>query len=85
MGLELVSLVYRLEEEFEIIIPDEEAERMTTPRAVIDYISSIPSVSSKWSRVYIEVTVWLAIEDELCVDQKDFTIDSRFVQDMGAG
>jgi len=85
MGLELVSLVYRLEEEFEIIIPDEEAERMTTPRAVIDYISSIPSVSSKWSRGYIEVTVWLAIEDELCVDQKDFTIDSRFVQDMGAG
>ena len=85
MGLELVELVCRLEEEFEITIPNEAAEKMTTPRAVIDHIASIPSVSSKWSRGYIEITVWLAVEDELGIDRNEFDLDSRFVQDMGAG
>ena len=85
MGLELVGLVYRLEEEFEIAIPNEAAEKMTTPRDVIDYIAAIPSVSGKWSREYIEITVWLAIEDELGIDRNEFNLDSRFIQDMGAG
>lgn len=35
MGLQFVGLVYKLEEEFEISIPNEEAEKMTTPRAVM--------------------------------------------------
>ena len=85
MGLELVELVYRLEDEFESTIPNEDAEKMTTPRAVIDYVAAIPSVSSKWSRGYVEITVWLAIEDELGIDRNEFNLDSRFVQDMGAG
>ena len=84
MGLDLVELDYRLEEEFEITIPDEAAEKMTTPRAVVDYIAAIPSVSSKWSRGNVEITVWPAIEDELGIDRNDFNLDSRFVQDMGA-
>lgn len=84
MGLDLVELVYRLEEEFEIIIPDEDAATMTTPRKVIDYIHSVPAVSNQWSRGYVEVTVWLAIEDELGINKEDFNDDSRFIQDMGA-
>lgn len=39
MGLELVELVMRIEEEFEIAIPNEAAEKMTTPRKVIDYVA----------------------------------------------
>lgn len=84
MGLDLVELVYRLEEEFEVAIPDEAAEKMTTPRNVVDYIASIPSRSNKWSRGYIEITVWLAIEDELGIDRNEFNLDSRFIEDMGA-
>ena len=84
MGLDLVELAYRLEAEFEITIPDEVAEKMTTPRAVIDYIASIPSVSSQWSKGYVETTVWSAIEDELGIDRHDFNLDSRFIEDMGA-
>ncbi|MCC7308353.1 MAG: hypothetical protein IT173_12365 [Acidobacteria bacterium] len=85
MGLELVSLVYRLEEEFEITIPDEVAVTLVTPRIVIDWVAAHPKVSDKWSRGYVEVTVWLAIEDEFCVKKENFNDDSRFIEDMGAG
>lgn len=84
MGLDLVELAYRLEEEFKITIPDEAAGEMITPRKVIDYISSHPTVSKQWSRGYVEVTVWLAIEDELGIKKEDFNDDSRFIEDMGA-
>jgi len=84
MGMEIVALVCRLEEEFEITIPDEVAVTMVTPRIVIDWIASHPKVSGQWSKGYVEVTVWLAIEDELCIKKEDFNDDSRFIEDMGA-
>lgn len=40
MGLDSVELVMAFEERFAITIPDEEAEKMVTPRHVIDYIYS---------------------------------------------
>lgn len=39
-SLDTVELVMAMEEEFETEIPDEEAERLTTVQAVIDYIKS---------------------------------------------
>ncbi|ALB43350.1 MULTISPECIES: acyl carrier protein [Nostocales] len=39
-SLDTVELVMALEEEFEIDIPDEAAEKITTVQAVVDYISS---------------------------------------------
>jgi hypothetical protein len=44
-----------------------------------------PNVSGQWSREYVEVALWLTIEDELGVKKEDFNDDSRFVEDMGAG
>ncbi len=39
-SLDTVELVMALEDEFETEIPDEEAEKITTVRQAIDYISS---------------------------------------------
>ncbi len=39
-SLDTVELVMTLEEEFECEIPDEEAEKITTVKQVIDYIKS---------------------------------------------
>lgn len=85
MGLDLVELVIRIEEEFEVTISDESASMMTTPRHVIDYLMEQPNVSRQWSRDYVEITTWLTIEDELAIDRNNFNEDSRFIEDMGAG
>lgn len=39
-SLDTVELVMALEEEFECEIPDEEAEKITTVKQAIDYVSS---------------------------------------------
>ncbi len=39
-SLDTVELLMALEEEFGIEIPDEEAEKITTVKAVVDYIDS---------------------------------------------
>ena len=85
MGLELVELVIRIEEKFEVSIPDEAAAVMTTPRHVIDNLMQQPTVSQQWSRGYVAITVWLMIEDELGIDRNQFNEYSRFIEDMGAG
>ncbi|MBI6882905.1 acyl carrier protein [Pseudomonas putida] len=39
-SLDTVELVMALEEEFETEIPDEEAERITTVQAAVDYVKA---------------------------------------------
>ncbi|MFC6276141.1 acyl carrier protein [Psittacicella hinzii] len=39
-SLDTVELVIALEEEFDISIPDEEAEKITTVQSAIDYITA---------------------------------------------
>lgn len=40
-SLDTVELVMALEEEFDIEIPDEEAEKITTVQAAIDYVENV--------------------------------------------
>ena len=82
MGLDLVELVIHIEEEFKVTIPDADAEKMTTPRNVIDYLINCKEVNEKWSRDYVSTTVWQIIEYETGIRRGDFNDDSRFIQDM---
>ncbi len=84
MGMDLVEMIYRLEHEFEITIPDEESVKMTTPRSVIDYLLSRPEVGEKWSKDYVHLSIWMILEEELAINREDFNDDSRFIEDMGA-
>lgn len=45
-SLDTVELVMALEEEFDIEIPDEAAEKITTVQAVVDYIDSHVTASA---------------------------------------
>lgn len=84
MGLDLVEMVMRIEEEFETEIPDEIAITFTTPKKVIEYVSNLPNIKAKnYPREFIADKVWLIVEDEGGVDRRDFTEDSRFIEDMG--
>ncbi len=85
MGLELVEIVLRIEEEFDISIPDEHAMLITTPREYIDYLMARSELAGRRSRETVAESVWQILEQEIPIDRKDFNEDSRFVQDMGAG
>jgi acyl carrier protein len=39
-SLDSVELVFNIEDEFDIQIPDADAEKLTTARAVIDYVTA---------------------------------------------
>lgn len=83
MGLDLVETIYRIEEEFEITIPNEVSVTLITPRTVIDYLMSLPEINEKWSRDYVAISVWLILEDEAGINRQDYNEDSRFIEDMG--
>ncbi len=84
MGLDLVEIVYRIEDEFKITVPNEISETLVTPRMVIDYLMSLPKICEKRSRDYVSTKVWLIIEEQLGIKRKDFNYndDSRFIEDM---
>ena len=81
--MELVYLVSRIEEEFEIHIPDEIATDLDTPRKVIDFIVS--KTKEKYSREEITERFWLFLDEESALDISKFNEDSRFVEDMHLG
>jgi len=40
-SLDLVELIMAMEEEFDVEIPDEEAEKITTVKAATDYVNKV--------------------------------------------
>lgn len=83
MGLDLVEMVMRIEEEFEITIPDEAAVTMVTPGTVIDYLMTLPEINEKWSREQVRQVVFTIVEDESGNLRDHFNEDSRFIEDLG--
>jgi hypothetical protein len=84
MGLDIVELFIRFEDEFELKIPDEVAATLETPRMVIDYLMTTPEIRNKgWSREIVAEKIWFLIEDEQGINPAEYNEDSYFVMDMG--
>ena len=84
MGLDLVEMVIRIEEEFQVAIPDGVAVTMVTPRTVIDFLMKQPQINKNLTREYVALSLWLILEDELAIERAYYTEDSHFIEDMGA-
>jgi hypothetical protein len=83
MGLDTVEFIMRVEEAFDLSIPNEDAAAITTPRELVDYLMGRPELDSKLSRGAVAESVWQILEGELGIKRAKFREDSRFVQDMG--
>ena len=83
MGLYLVEVVMRLEEEFETEIPDEIATSRLTPKDVIEYLLTKSEVKNKrMTRDDVADKVWQITEEECGIVREQFSENSRFVDDM---
>ena len=83
MGLDLVELVMRFEEEFETEIPDQIAAQLFTPKDVINYLMSQPEIRNKgMTKENVAMKVWVIIEDEIGIDGSKYNENSRFIEDM---
>jgi len=83
MGLDLVELIMRFEEEFETEIPDQIASILFTPKDVVDYLITKPEIRNKeMTRESVTQKVWLIIEEEIGIDISKYDENSRFVDDM---
>jgi acyl carrier protein len=76
MGLDLVEIIAVTEQEFNIIIPDEVAVQLMTPRKLIDHVHG----NSNLAREFIAEKIMTIIENETA--QTDFNEDSHFIDDM---
>lgn len=91
MGMDTVELVMALEEAFQIAIPDEEAEKISTPHHVIDFIMSrlegeqTSTVGVKrWSREEVASKVREITIEQLAITPDQYHEDARFIEDFGA-
>ena len=79
MGLDTVELVIAFEEKFGVSIPDADAAELATPRDVTDYLMAAGAGGAR-TRAEVARLVREVVEEE--TGSRDFTEDSRFVQDL---
>jgi acyl carrier protein len=88
MGLDSIEIVMEIQDEFEVRIPDEDAEQLRTVGDIIDYVERRlreiprPPASAK-DRAAAERVVRIVAET-LRVDPASITRDSRLAEDLGA-
>ena len=98
MGLDTVELVMAFEEDFHVLIPDEVAATLLTPRHVIDFVFQkrgtpgdllpSPGTSSTpdegLTRKQIAERVKRIIMNQLGLPPEAYGEDKRFIEDFGA-
>ncbi|MEM9480371.1 MAG: hypothetical protein AAGA58_12025 [Verrucomicrobiota bacterium] len=73
-----------LEERFGISIQDSDAEKLVTPRDVVELIKRILDESGRSVPLQeIETAVKDMTIEQVGLKEKDFAFDRRFIQDMG--
>jgi acyl carrier protein len=82
MGMAYVEIVMRVEEEFEITIPDVDAQNLTTVGALADYVASKFVIVDR-EAVLQRVRFLVAEEASIAVELVQR--ESRFVEDLDLG
>ena len=89
MGLDSVELVMAVEEEFGISISDADAQKMLTPKEVINFVESrrglvsLPQPKGNPSRTEIAKTVKRLVIEQLGIPEAVYGEDKEFVRDLG--
>lgn len=88
MGLDTVELVLRVEEEFEIEIPNDIAAQLSTAGDIHNFIMSNITKSSSSIDTALDVEIWERLRDiiveQLGVRPEEVKKSSRIVADLGA-
>ena len=88
MGLDLVEMVMAIEERFNVDIPDEDAEKLKTPRILYEYIiaklkvddPTIIHLGRQWTRDSVIVETRAILREYLGI--QEFNDDDRFIEDL---
>lgn len=91
MGLESVELVMNLEDEFDVVIPDTDAEQVLTVGQCYDLLLRLirnNPESELAHRPDLEVFVWekltqFAAAESICLKAHQITRDTHFFKDLG--
>lgn len=84
MGLDTVELVLTYEDEFGILIPDADAERMRTVGDVSSFIASKVD-PALWPKERVEVRVREITANQLGLKLDQVQLSHRFVEDLDCG
>ena len=86
MGLDSVELVMEFEDEFEIQIPDEHAERMRTIGDVVKYIGGHRAALDDDERLNdIRRRIYVIVAEQMGVPIDELSDETRFVEDLNVG
>lgn len=91
MGLEIVEVIMRVEEEFDIEIPDEEAETLNTVGLLYQCVLSklADKAAATGLSQLVPQEVWdallIMLANELSVPLAKLTKDTDFVRDLNLG
>lgn len=80
VGLDSVELVMEIQGEFDLRIPDEDAEQLTTAGAIFDYVAARVELAPE----VVERRVRKIISQCLGVATEEIRRESRIAEDLGA-
>ena len=85
MGLDVVELVLATEKEFELDIPDADAEKIFTPRRLADYVlarAGNAADAKGWTQDYVLQKVIQLTAVQLGIPIEKIHPDDHFVKDL---